>query len=111
MPNVVFHEFANDNENKLDSQIVLNSPSDNLTFDINQTIDNKNSTLLNVIKDFNQIYDIIQSMNLQLGKVLLQNYNKNENTILDIITKDVLDENLNNIEKYLNQIRINIGIK
>ena len=52
MPNVVFHEFANDNENKLDSQIVLNSPSDNLTFDINQSIDNKNSTLLNVIKDF-----------------------------------------------------------
>ena len=111
MPNVVFHEFTNDNENKLDSQIVLNSPSDNLTFNINQTIDNKNSTLLNVIKDFNQIYDIIQRMNLQLGKILLQNYNKNENTILDIMNKDVLAENLNDIEKYLNQIRTNIGIK
>ena len=111
MPTVVFHEFSNDNENKLDSQRVLNSPSDNLTFDINQTIDNKNSTLLNVIKDFNQIYDIIQRMNLQLGKILLQNYNKNENTILDIMNKDVLAENLNDIEKYLNQIRTNIGIK
>ena len=50
-------------------------------------------------------------MNLQLGKILLQNYNKNENTILDIMNKDVLAENLNDIEKYLNQIRTNIGIK